>query len=542
MKGDIILGICLFIIGILLFLGFGSVVTYWIIKESPEDWFYESFGLVSGMSALTVVFNIWGNYIFSPEPRNWILFFASVTVVLFIVFYIFGYIKIGYNKFEIRLLLLSFPTLLEIYFIIIFISYKQINQNILIMLFSILLSIFTLLSSIISSKQLKETRNKLRFYQKNSNSDVFELESFYISNSRNNRARIEQVILKLYTLLQEEHLPMSKIHDYVKMSEIPREISQKMVERLFEKSLYKNMPAISLIEFAQEILPEYFRTEKYSKTSYRNSSMDIRMYEDLYDRFKRLMYSERNEITELNAKVDHLCENFIIKAQIETNKQRVEVVDETSCQNQIRELFHALETPIAVTEMAISNLNSSFDNLTEEQLKKIYKIENNIKIMKCILYAYRELTFMTIRNHENAFLPLPTIVYSMKGFLFEHYNEVEIEYDGFPDTIPDYSTNLITILILPLLQNAMEATPKEKKINISYFHIDDYNVIKIQNYCIQPPSQSNLNKEGYSSKGNNHVGSGISIVKRISSTAGILFSISVKNKQVIAILNLPDKK
>lgn len=114
--------------------------------------------------------------------------------------------------------------------------------------------------------------------------------------------------------------------------------------------------------------------------------------------------------------------------------------------------------------------------------------------------------------------------------------------NGFPNEIPYYSTNLVTILILPLLQNALEATPNNKAISVNYTDSDNYHAIKISNYCSKMPSLTNLQTDGYSSKGKNHIGNGISIVRRVSNIVGINFKLTINNNQVIANLKLPKKK
>jgi len=547
------MGIFVFIVGSLMLLGLGALVTYWIVDGDPEDYFYRSIGCITGMAALTIAFQLWGNHVFSAEAQKWILFSISVLMLLYIAFYIFGYIFICANDFEPRLLLLSIPALVELFLVVaVFVRVETIwsffssSGAWATVVAAILGAIGTVVSATVYSEKLRDTKKKLRLYQRRSDLSHFEdYDNFFMSTSASERANMEEVIVKIYRMLHEERLSPSRAMDYLQMADVPNRIAHSVVERIFETRLYRNASTISLTEFAQEVLPEYFRPDSFSKISYRNSSMDVRMFEEIYDKFQRLLRSERGDFAELKTKMEQISCKLEARTLNEQPAIKYESTAEMSCQTQIRELFHALETPIALTEMAVSNLQSAMSELTDDQKRKIARIQNNLKVIKCVLYAYRELTFMTIWSSENTFLPLPNIIHSIKDFLFEHQehqNDLKIEVSGLPDSIPKYSTNLVTILVLPLLQNALEATPKSKTVFVRYSDTGPQHIVEIQNSCSKTPSQSNLDEEGFSSKGNAHIGTGISIVRRISSTVGIDFSLVTKNNQVIAKLSLPKKE
>lgn len=545
------MGIFLFIVGLVFFFGAGALVTYWIFGGTPEDYFYRSLGCISGMSMLTIFFKIWGNYVFIAQAQKWILFSTAVLLLLFIVFYLIGYIHydLGGNDFELRLLFLGVPAFVEVYFIIItFVDFELkfsfANMDVsltLVWVGAVVGVVVSFINVFILRSRLKEAENKLYVYNRtiNSHSDFKYIDTDIISSSHSERMRLERTVIQLYTQLQNDYLSPSKVYELLIKSNVPHNFANRIIERIFEAQLYRNASSLSLLEFAQEVLPEYYRFEKVSK--YRNSSMDMRMFEDLYGRFKRMLSEEKNEIVDMKNKIEELFQVVKVEKKAEIYSNTVNTLDEPSCQNQIRELFHALESPIATTEMALSNFQMSFQGINEIQLKKIEKIQNNLKLIKTVLYAYRELSFMTIRDSSNAFLPLPDIIQSIKD-LVDFETNVKVLINGFPDEIPYYSTNLVTILILPLLQNALEATPKNKMISVNYTDSDNYHAIKISNYCSKMPSLANIQTDGYSSKGKNHIGTGLSIVRRVSNIVGINFTLTINNNQVVANLELPKKK
>lgn len=269
--------------------------------------------------------------------------------------------------------------------------------------------------------------------------------------------------------------------------------------------------------------------------------MDIRMYEDFYQHMRFLLERENKDVIDLSQKIDLLLDMMVEKLPKDEMIQSATKDDESGCQNQIRELFHAIETPLVSTELATTNLRESFDSLDDNQKNKFSKILDNLKLIKSILYAYRELSFMTMYSDSNTFLPLPKIITSIPQFLSDDYQSIKLTVNALPDRIPMYSSNLVTVLLLPLIQNALEASPN-KEVVVDYRITDENHIIQIINTCTKTPRQTDLEKDGYSSKPNNHIGTGISIVRRISKMVGIDFTIKAKNKKVKAILTLPIRK
>lgn len=244
------------------------------------------------------------------------------------------------------------------------------------------------------------------------------------------------------------------------------------MERLYKEDLLRRCSIMTLMKFQQELLPEIFSVRR----GYRSSSMDMRYYEDFNEKLRLILKNDNRALEELGQKIDYLSKH--IEKELSLDAKRTESIEPYGCQNQIRELFHALETPIATSEMALSNLGVSFDSLTDVQENKFAKIQNNIKLIKSILFAYRELTFMNIYNSENIFFSLPTIIDSMKDIVSSvASNSITIEQQGIPDSIPPYSANLIVVLILPLIHNAIEASPSKKSIFINYTESEKEHII-----------------------------------------------------------------
>ncbi len=111
----------------------------------------------------------------------------------------------------------------------------------------------------------------------------------------------------------------------------------------------------------------------------------------------------------------------------------------------------------------------------------------------------------------------------------------------FPEKISVYGNNVILILLMPLIHNAIEAAPDASVVGINCLETDEHYKITIENICESVPKQSNLKKDGYTTKSGG--GEGLRSVRRISKSIGINFRINVysKEKKVVAILTVPKK-
>lgn len=545
------MGITLFVLGCILFIISNLLIIKWaFIDQVAEDYFYRSYGCTILSVSLIFFFFFFGKTIFDNTAYNWIIIISAMLGLIMIGVFIFGYLYDGAsaNFFEARLLLFFIPIICYVLLILFFFGIDVITPifNFLRNLIhkhyiSIIVTLIVILSNIILSffvyRKTSRTSNFWRFRITNDSISTFESDLFHYSKSNKRRIDLDEAILKIYSFAQQGTLSPHRVYEVLSEADVPKEISYKVIERIFDSGLDKYSHSISLLDFAQEVLPEFYRSRKSS----RNTSMDIRMYEDFYQHMRFLLERENKDVIDLSQKIDLLLDMMVEKLPKDEMIQSATKDDESGCQNQIRELFHAIETPLVSTELATTNLRESFDSLDDNQKNKFSKILDNLKLIKSILYAYRELSFMTMYSDSNTFLPLPKIITSIPQFLSDDYQSIKLTVNALPDRIPMYSSNLVTVLLLPLIQNALEASPN-KEVVVDYRITDENHIIQIINTCTKTPRQTDLEKDGYSSKPNNHIGTGISIVRRISKMVGIDFTIKAKNKKVKAILTLPIRK
>lgn len=527
-----------FVLACLVFLVALGFIIYWDFFGDAEDYFYRSLICLIVMSIVPILLPIWNEKVFSPSVMYWIAIISSTIAILTVVIYVLWYIFDSINDFNLRLTPFIIPILISFFVIFYTIAPEFLESNFL-EIISCLLGVIGIVVAFVSffsyrkrennlKKELLQREREMRYRCTRGSSIEFR------NLSKQEILEVEKVLAELYMVSKNRRLSTSAALDILRDSEISAELVHRIMERLFSNDFVEMCSVLTLTDFLEEILPELYA----SKRSYRSYSMDMRYYEDLYQRLRHTINFENNKaIDDINTKLDTL--NIYIKTSLKSATSNTSSAEAHGRQNQIRELFHALETPIATSEMALATLKASFESLSELQDGKFDRIENALKLIKSILFAYRELTFMNIYSDENTFFSLPDIINSIPSLMTKNLNGNILDQRNIPNNLPQYSTNLIVVLLLPLINNAIEASPENKRVLIEYSQSDKGSIITIENHCKQTPRQVNLDTEGYSSKGNNHVGSGISIVKRISKSAGVDFVIKVNNNKVHAELTFP---
>lgn len=110
---------------------------------------------------------------------------------------------------------------------------------------------------------------------------------------------------------------------------------------------------------------------------------------------------------------------------------------------------------------------------------------------------------------------------------------------GLPDAIPGYSNNLILGAILPLLQNAVEASPKTDEILLSYESEPKESRIIFDNHFIEPVVTEALYERGKTTKAG-HDGLGVpSVNDLLSYIAGASLTYEIDNEILRVIVMLP---
>lgn len=264
LKGWVSMGITLFVLGCILFIISNLLIIKWaFIDQVAEDYFYRSYGCTILSVSLIFFFFFFGKTIFDNTAYNWIIIISAMLGLIMIGVFIFGYLYDGAsaNFFEARLLLFFIPIICYVVLILFFFGIDVITPifNFLRNLIhkhyiSIIVTLIVILSNIILSffvyRKTSRTSNFWRFRITNDSISTFESDLFHYSKSNKRRIDLDEAILKIYSFAQQGTLSPHRVYEVLSEADVPKEISYKVIERIFDSGLDKYSHSISLLDFA----------------------------------------------------------------------------------------------------------------------------------------------------------------------------------------------------------------------------------------------------------------------------------------------------
>jgi len=201
---------------------------------------------------------------------------------------------------------------------------------------------------------------------------------------------------------------------------------------------------------------------------------------------------------------------------------------------QMKELFHSLMTPITTVNRSLTNISISKtdDNFTEVLDENLESIKNSMSYIDALLYAYRSMAMLNF-NPKDSNINLRNFVTNTITSLCEQINKrVNIKIDDSFSEIEGFKSQFIVALLLPLLQNAVEASPDGSDILLSKDVGGDRVTIEIINQTIKLMDTNDLQRDNFTTKGNTHESLGLPTVRRISDEMNIVFDIRSEGKSV----------
>lgn len=200
---------------------------------------------------------------------------------------------------------------------------------------------------------------------------------------------------------------------------------------------------------------------------------------------------------------------------------------------------HTLTTPLSQIQINCEVLKPK---LQEEDLDKVKRIDNYSKICLSIINAYVEATTV---SSLPSFMGLNAALLEYTKMICAQNNleNVSLRIDKLPELIEGYSSNYIFALIIPLVQNALVAAPKDTEVLISYIgKVEGFICLEISNYSKnEVPTVEQLNTTGFSSK-RNHIGIGIQSVRNLLSLVkGSSLTFQVKSNEIKVTIKLKNR-
>ncbi|MEU7934307.1 ATP-binding protein [Micromonospora echinofusca] len=177
----------------------------------------------------------------------------------------------------------------------------------------------------------------------------------------------------------------------------------------------------------------------------------------------------------------------------------------------VRELAHSLNTPLlsiealALTARATQGASPETDATLDA-----------VNVCKSFIMAFQELT--SVVEGANGWAP-ESLKSSVEG-AFKVYsrqsNNSVVGSISLPDSVRGYSNNFLVALLLPLLENAIEASPPGGVVTLDWAESDSL-VFRVKNHFEGAAPGMEVYADGHSTK-SGHQGIGLSTVSRLVKT------------------------
>ena len=208
----------------------------------------------------------------------------------------------------------------------------------------------------------------------------------------------------------------------------------------------------------------------------------------------------------------------------------------------VSEMAHSMKTPLAHLEGVIELLRRSPVLAESEEANVLNEMNTSVNICKATLAAYREVTRVADQIEPRATDSLGEALEAMhKIYTRQAGKRTKLEVT-VPNLVGGYSNNYMLAILFPLLENAVEASPRTAMISIT--SEQDRNHIKfiVKNDVEHPVDLQRIGVRGQSSKPG-HDGLGISVVKHlVSEHRGASTSFESKDNQFVFRIRLPRRE
>lgn len=205
-----------------------------------------------------------------------------------------------------------------------------------------------------------------------------------------------------------------------------------------------------------------------------------------------------------------------------------------------REIAHSLNTPLAQIEAGVLSMRGTSD----EQRRKLDGILDGVRICKSFLAAFREVATLTRDSHAwspdslRAALRAAAAVYADRG---GRRPAMEVQ---MPDSVPGYSNNFVMAVLLPLLENAVEAVPVTGTVSVhgepigDIFRLSVSNSLSESNNSAESTLPDDIYRVGYTTK-RGHDGLGLPAVCHLLGGRDARISHWVEDGQAMFTIDLP---
>jgi signal transduction histidine kinase len=200
----------------------------------------------------------------------------------------------------------------------------------------------------------------------------------------------------------------------------------------------------------------------------------------------------------------------------------------------IREIAHSLNTPLAQIEAGVLSMRGT----TDEQRRKLDGILDGVRICKSFLAAFREVATLTRDSQawspdslREALRAAATVYVERSG----RDTAIEVQV---PDSFPGYSNSFVMAVLLPLLENAVEAVRGAGTVAVRGESVGDNFRLTVRNNIAESTLSDEIYRVGYTTKPG-HDGLGLPAVCRLLAWRDARIGHRVEDGRVMFTIDLP---
>lgn len=535
----------LFIIGAIVFLGLGTLIL--LMPKMSKKHYYLTVLCFYLMDFIYSIYFVFGKNLLGESIHFWITILTSISFILFTCIYYIYYTTKCRNKFQVKSLLLL-PLIIYNIILIIF-QFQKINKLREDIEFTSLLMIGITFATVIihiihvlinrNHKRLELERNLNLARYSSKNTDIpIELFIEYSDKSSKLHEDLSNIIFKLYNLPKNRPITTKYISDFLKReSNLPEFLNQRIIERFRESYILSTVDNMGLIDFACLIFPEFY-TSNYQRDS--SERFESRFFEEYYSLFRKNTNATYRLYEQLSEKIDLIIDKQAQDTAVSNRSEEEHGGSSEYAKSIVREINHCIKTPLMTIKLAIGNILKNNDGLTEVQVQKLNTVNSNVLMIESIINGYRKLVMLAEEQFTDEIVPYITTAASA---LNDQLNKkVKLNMDNFIEPQIVHGNNIIIVMLLPLVHNALEASPNGDTVIVSCSEKNNTYTIRIENNCENAINIEELTTDGFTTKTKG--GEGLRSVRRISSALGINFSIKAYNKgmKVVATLQIQKAK
>ena len=207
----------------------------------------------------------------------------------------------------------------------------------------------------------------------------------------------------------------------------------------------------------------------------------------------------------------------------------------------VSDVKHSITTPLSRISVNADLLKKEVT--TNKGLERLDHIYQSAQICQSIIISYSELINMNLGDN------IISIRKAAEEF-FEDAKEkdnksVTLLIGNLPENISGYSNNIVISALVPLIHNAVSASPIGGVVKMEYKENIDSFYLSIKNLCeYGTPEIDKLSEQGFSTK-QNHIGIGLQSVRNIvrltKNDISLDFKIEEEKNEIEAILILKKK-